>query len=222
MRGTSTTPTSAICRGSTRRRCRRRRSGSGSTSRSRSTSGWRSSPRPTSSSTRSSGRRASGSSASRGWREEIAGVLSSRPGFFSGKTLSAEDLAQEQEYFRKTRAACGGAGQGRPHHRDGRRVPGAAGADGPLLRDRPGRGPVGRRGDRGSLQAGRPLRPRPHRPGGDLRRARRQARPARRVLGDRREADREQGPVCAPARGARGDPDRAGEWAAAAADPPLC
>lgn len=33
--------------------------------------------------------------------EEIPGVLSSRPGFFSGKTLSAEDLAQEQEYFRK-------------------------------------------------------------------------------------------------------------------------
>lgn len=33
--------------------------------------------------------------------EEIATVLSSRPGFFSGKMLSAEDLAQEQDYLRK-------------------------------------------------------------------------------------------------------------------------
>jgi glycyl-tRNA synthetase beta chain len=33
--------------------------------------------------------------------EEIAKVLSSRPGFFSGKTLSADDLAKEQESFRK-------------------------------------------------------------------------------------------------------------------------
>jgi len=33
--------------------------------------------------------------------EEIAGVLSSPPGFFSGRTLSGEDLAREQDAFRK-------------------------------------------------------------------------------------------------------------------------
>ncbi len=33
--------------------------------------------------------------------EEIAGVLSSRPGFFAGKALSADDLSREQEAFRK-------------------------------------------------------------------------------------------------------------------------
>ena len=38
------------------------------------------------------------------------------------------------------------------------------------------------------------------------------------LLGDRREADRQQGPVRAAARGARRDPHRAGERAAAAAD----
>ena len=43
------------------------------------------------------------------------------------------------------------------------------------------------------------------------RRARRQARHARRLLGDRREADGQQGPVCAAQGGAGGDQDRAGE-----------
>ena len=52
----------------------------------------------------------------------------------------------------------------------------------------------------------------------DRGRARRQARHARRLLGDRREADRQQGPLCAAARGAWRDPYCAGEWAAAAAD----
>ena len=68
-----------------------------------------------------------------------------------------------------------------------------------------------RRRDRGSLQAAGPRRPRAHRSGGDRGRARRQARHARRLLGDRREADREQGPVCAAPGGAGRDPDHAGE-----------
>ena len=78
-----------------------------------------------------------------------------------------------------------------------------------------------RRRDRGALQAARAERPHPDRAGVDRGRARRQARHARRLLGDRREADRQQGPLCAEARGARRDPDRAGERAAAAADLPL-
>ena len=45
----------------------------------------------------------------------------------------------------------------------------------------------------------------------DRRRARRQARHAGRLLGDRREADGEQGPVRAAAGGVGGDPDRVGE-----------
>ena len=91
---------------------------------------------------------------------------------------------------------------------------------GALLRDRAGRGRVGRGGDRGPLQAARPVRPRADRPGRDRRRARRQARHAGRLLGDRREADRQQGPLRAAARRARGDPHRAGERAAAAGSAP--
>ena len=72
-------------------------------------------------------------------------------------------------------------------------------------------------GDRGALQAARAERPHPHFAGLDRGRARRQARHARRLLGDRREADRQQGPLCAAARGAWRDPHRAGEWAAAVA-----
>ena len=44
--------------------------------------------------------------------------------------------------------------------------------------------------------------------GVDRRRARRQARYARRFLGDRREADGQQGPLRAASCGAGGDPDR--------------
>ena len=62
-----------------------------------------------------------------------------------------------------------------------------------------------------------PGRSRPDLAGVDRGRARRQARHAGRLLGDRREADGEQGPVRAAARGAGGDTDRAGERAAVAA-----
>ena len=72
-------------------------------------------------------------------------------------------------------------------------------------------------GDRGALQAAGAGRPRADRAGVDRGGARRQARHAGRLLGDRREADRQQGPLCAAARGAGRDPDRAGERAAAAA-----
>ena len=79
---------------------------------------------------------------------------------------------------------------------------------------RAGRGAERRRGDRGALQAARAERPRSDGAGLDRGRARRQARHAGRLLGDRREADRQQGPLCAAARGAGRDPDRAGERAA--------
>ena len=87
------------------------------------------------------------------------------------------------------RRARGAARQGRPRHRDGRRVPRAAGPDGPLLRGAAGRAPVRRRGDRGALQAARPVRPRADRPGLGGGGARRQDRHAGGLLGDRREAD---------------------------------
>ena len=69
-------------------------------------------------------------------------------------------------------------GQGRSRHRDGRRVPGIAGADGALLRARPGRGRQRRPGDRGALQAAGAGRPRSHLAGIDRRGAGRQARHA--------------------------------------------
>ena len=81
-----------------------------------------------------------------------------------------------------------------------------------------GRGAERRRRDRGALQAAGAERPDSDRAGFDRRGARRQARHARRLLGDRREADRQQGPLCAEAGGARRDPDRAGERAAASPD----
>ena len=96
--------------------------------------------------------------------------------------------------------------QGRPRHRDGRRVPRASGADGPQIRGAPGRARQRLRGHRGALQAARPLRPGAERPGLDRGGARRQARHAGRVLGDRREADGEQGPVRAAPGGAGRDP----------------
>ncbi len=81
---------------------------------------------------------------------------------------------------------------------------------------RAGREPGRRGGDRGALQAAGAERPRAERAGVDRGGAGRQARHAGRLLGHRREADGVQGPVCAAARGAGGDPDRAREWAAAA------
>ena len=68
---------------------------------------------------------------------------------------------------------------------------------------RAGRRAERRRRDRGALQAARPERPHPDFADLGRRRARRQARHARRLLGDRREADRQQGPVRA-ARAALG------------------
>ena len=67
-----------------------------------------------------------------------------------------------------------------------------------------------------------PVRPRAERSGVDRRRARRQARRADRLLGDRREADGLQGPLRAASCGARRDPHPAGGWRAAEAGAGLC
>ncbi len=88
------------------------------------------------------------------------------------------------------------------------------GTHGPLLCSRARRGAERRRRDRGSLQAARAERPRAHCAGLDRGRPRRQARHAGWLLGDRREADRQQGPLCAEARGSRRDPHCARERAA--------
>ena len=64
------------------------------------------------------------------------------------------------------------------------------------------RRPRRRRRRRGALRPSRPLRRRSDRAGFDRRGARRQARHAGRLLGDRREADRLEGSVRASARGA--------------------
>ena len=104
--------------------------------------------------------------------------------------------------------ARGAAGEGRPAHRSGRRIPGAAGADGEVLRAGAGRGCVGRGGERGPLQAARPQGSRAHRSGPDRRRARRQDRHVGWILGDRREADGIEGPVCAEKGGVGCDPHR--------------
>ena len=68
------------------------------------------------------------------------------------------------------------------------------------------RRPRRRRRRRRALLPPRPLRRRPHRPGLGRRGARRQARHADRLLGHRREADRLEGSLCAPPRGAWRDP----------------
>ena len=64
---------------------------------------------------------------------------------------------------------------------------------------------------RGSLQAEGPGRSGAGRSGVDRGRARRQDRHAGRLLGDRREADRLEGPLCAAPRGARRHPHRLGQ-----------
>ena len=112
----------------------------------------------------------------------------------------------------KTRRA---AVQDRPAHRSGRRIPRSAGHDGEILRAGAGRGRERRRRDRGALQAGRAERSRADRSGLDRGRARRQDRHAGRLLGDRREADGEQGPVCAAQGGAGRHPDHARQCACA-------
>ncbi len=90
-------------------------------------------------------------------------------------------------------SARGRARQGRSRVRDGRRVPRAAGPDGPLLCGGPGRGAGRRGGGRGPLPAAGSVRPRADRPRVGRRGAGRQARHAGGVLGHRREADGKQG-----------------------------
>ncbi len=81
----------------------------------------------------------------------------------------------------------------------------------------PGRGGERRRGDRGALQAAGAERPDTDFAGVGRGRPRRQARHARGLLGDRREADRQQGPLCTAARRTRGHPRRARKRAEAPA-----
>ncbi len=98
--------------------------------------------------------------------------------------------------------ACRNARQGRLAHRRGRRIPRIAGADGEILRRGAGRGRSGRACLRGSLQAAGAGRSGAGRSGVDCRCARRQDRHPGRLLGDRREADRIERPLCAAAGGA--------------------
>ncbi len=121
---------------------------------------------------------------------------------------------------RRSRSGAAGrpARQGRPRHRHGRGVPGASGRHGPLLcaGRRPGR--TGRRRHRGTLQAARPDRPLPDGAGQRRRGPGRQAGYPRRILRDRREADRLQGPLRAPPRGLGRDPPDRGKRPAAGTD----
>ena len=98
------------------------------------------------------------------------------------------------------------------HHRSRRRIPRTARRHGPQIRAAAGRASVGRRSHRGTLQAARPVRPRADRSGVDRCRARRQARHAGRLLGDRRKADGVEGPLCAAEGGAGGGEDSGREW----------
>ncbi len=136
--------------------------------------------------------------------DEIALALSSRPEFFSGQTLSPDDLQREQGTYR----------------RQVRRAARLAKAD--LLTEVVGEFPelqglMGKyyalaQGEDASVAAAceehyRPLGPDdrvPTDPVSDRGRARGQDRHAGRVLGDRRKADRKQGSVCA-AKGSAGD-----------------
>ena len=90
--------------------------------------------------------------------------------------------------------------QGRSAHRSGRRISRTAGPDGPLLRRSAGRGRSRRARLRGPLQAEGAGRSGAGRSGVDRRRARRQDRHAGRLLGDRRKADRLEGPLRAAPR----------------------
>ena len=94
----------------------------------------------------------------------------------------------------KTRGAPGESGSA---DRSRRRIPGAAGLDGEVLRAGARRRCLRRRRQRRTLQAARPRRSRADRSGERRRGAGGQDRYAGRLLGDRREADGEQGPVCA-------------------------
>jgi glycyl-tRNA synthetase beta chain len=100
--------------------------------------------------------------------------------------------------------------QGRPAHRHGRRVPGAAGRDGALLRGARRRAGGGGARHRGALSPalcrGRAAR----RPGRLRGRARRQAVPAGGLLRHRTSAHRREGSVRPASRGARRDPHPGG------------
>ena len=139
---------------------------------------------------KSSARNMSGCSASRVLAREIAELVGADP-----------DLAERARDPR----------QGRSRQRHGRRVPRAARGDGPLLCARSGGGRGGRQCDRRALQAAGAVGRRAARADCDLGGARREARHAGRLLGDRRKADRIKGPLRASPRRARRDPHRAGE-----------
>ncbi len=107
--------------------------------------------------------------------------------------------------------ARGAALQGGFAHRSGRRISRAARPDGEILRRGAGRGRSRRPCVRGSLQAERAGRSRAERSGFDRRRAGGQDRHAGWLLGDRREADRKQGPLCATKGGTGGDQNHLGK-----------
>ena len=144
-------------------------------------------------STRSSARRRSASSASRSWRSRSRARSSCAGG----------------------RAARGAARQGRPRVGHGRRVPRAAGADGPLLRRGRGTKPEIARAIELHYKPKGPTDSVPLVERGRRRRGRRgagrQARHAGRLLGHRREADRLRRSLSAPPRRAGRHPHRAGE-----------
>ena len=95
------------------------------------------------------------------------------------------------------------SGEGRSAHRSRRRIPRAAGLDGKILRAGAGRGCFRRRRERRALQAAGAGGSCADRSGECRGSAGRQDRHAGWLLGDRREADGKQGPVCA-ARAALG------------------
>ena len=139
-------------------------------------------------STRSSAARPSGSSASRGWRA-------------SWRRSSAPIPTTPERAARLAKAdlTTGMVGE----------FPELQGVMGRYYALAAGREARSRRRHPRPLQAAGAERFRAERAGVDRGRARRQARHAGRLLGDRREADGEQGPVRAETGGAGGDPDRA-------------
>ena len=107
------------------------------------------------------------------------------------------------------RVACGEARQGRPFVRHGRRIPRAARHHGPLLRAARRRNGRDRRRDPRTLPAAGPVRCVPVRTRLGRGGAGRETRHARRLLVDRREADRLEGSVrAAPFGLGRDPPDR--------------
>ena len=115
--------------------------------------------------------------------------------------LAGGDRAAGRRRCRKGQARRA-SGESRFAHRSRRRIPRVAGLDGEVLRAGAGRRRLRRRRERGALQAARARRSRADRSGERGGRAGRQDRHAGRLLGDRREADRKQGPLCVAASGA--------------------